>query len=198
MKKIFVLAVLAAFTLGICGLVNAQCPGGNCNQQTTPTYRYGGNYYAGWGYSPFFPILRFYPISPGFGWNQSVVGKSESPKPDEDNAEPTDLKIEEGAKEVISEDVVEVIEKIEQEPEPPKEQRHLVLKRFPDNPEKNQLVVTDRDGRVLVRLKLYWKDPTKRGEVSVLIEDGDIEGIQTWRKELWDQIKTEWKGASQE
>lgn len=74
---------------------------------------------------------------------------------------------------------------------PPAEpkQGHLVLKRTPNaGGGKDTLVITDRDNRILATITLFWADPTKKNACSVSVEAGEVEGIKTWRKELWDKV----------
>ncbi len=152
-------------------------------------YSYG-YYYPGWSWgNPYGWVWNYQYRRPATG-NRTAPA---DPEPSEgwEPADPAPNDNKEGVKEMDN-SAAAVAETAETE-----KKNHLVFGRRPGIPERNEFVLIDRQGRCLALINLFWKDPKKRDEIGVSVRDVDVDGIKTWRKELWDKIQEGMEGVEE-
>lgn len=174
MRKFLVICAAAIAFSG--ARIYADCPGGNCpaNQPAGGSYGY---YYPGWSWNnPY-----------GWSWGYQRAQKDEQTEPKEEKS---------------MDEKTAVTEKKETEPretapDTPRGGGHLVFSRYPGDPGRNEFVLADRDGRALAFIRLYWRDPKNKDRVGVSINDGDVEGVKTWRQEIWTEMQKDLEGEEE-
>lgn len=82
-------------------------------------------------------------------------------------------------------------------PDTPRGGGHLVFSRYPGDPDRNEFVLADRDGRALAFIRLYWRDPKDKNRVGVSVNDGEVDGIKTWRQEIWTEMRKDLEGEEE-
>lgn len=172
----------------------ADCPGGNCPAPNTPANQPAGGsygyYYPGWSWgNPYGWVWNYQYRRPATD-NRTAPADPESSEGWEP-ADPAPNDNKEGVKEMDN-SAAAVAETAETE-----KKNHLVFGRRPGIPERNEFVLIDRQGRCLALINLFWKDPKKRDEIGVSVRDVDVDGIKTWRKELWDKIQEGMEGVEE-
>ena len=214
------LLVICAAVIACCGAIYGDCPGGNCpTNQPAGGFNYG--YYPGWSWGNPYGWSWGYQQSGSAGGQLSAPGsaaakagaEANEPTPNtanpgsgsgstaQEEEPPAKTKEEEGAKKVTDEKTA-VTEKKETEPREtaPDTHRgggHLVFSRYPGDPGRNEFVLADRDGRALAFIRLYWRDPKNKDRVGVSINDGDVEGVKTWRQEIWTEMQKDLEGEEE-
>ena len=152
------------------------CPGGNCpTNQPAGGFNYG--YYPGWSWG-----------NP-YGWSWGY----RQPQKDEQTESKEEKKMDETAAVTDKKET----EPRETAPDTPRGGGHLVFSRYPGDPGRNEFVLADRDGRALAFIRLYWRDPKDKARVGVSINDGEVDGIKTWRRELWNDMQKDLEGEDE-
>lgn len=191
MRKFLIICVAAFAFSG--ARIHADCPGGNCPTNAggngAAYYSYG-YYYPGWSWgNPYGWVWNYQYRRPATD-NRTAPADPESSEGWEP-ADPAPNDNKEGVKEMEN-SAAAVAETAETE-----KKNHLVFGRRPGIPERNEFVLIDRQGRCLALINLFWKDPKKRDEIGVSVRDVDVDGIKTWRKELWDKIQEGMEGVEE-
>lgn len=158
------------------------CPGGNCPAPNTPSNPPAGGsygyYYPGWSWG-----------NP-YGWSWGYLpAKSQLTQKDE-QTEPKEEKKMNGTAVTDKKET----EPRETAPDTPRGGGHLVFSRYPGDPGRNEFVLADRDGRALAFIRLYWRDPKDKNRVGVSVNDGEVDGIKTWRQEIWTEMRKDLEG----